>query len=193
MLSTFCADCRNPYGHASMTTEKFHTHVFLLRLCVALSGLLLCGAGVVLLVLDLRPETGLVELSMPFISGKVSVTYVGLFVIFLGVMLNMAALFKTQSMQSHIHEERRQYSDRELTAAIKKLLAKELKSKKLVSSAAHPDRRDEFNHADESDAELQSAISKALAKKPTSVFELIRTQQRSDQGLLVAPPRTPRR
>jgi hypothetical protein len=59
----------------------------------------ICGAvliigGVVMILMDIRSE-GEIYIKTPIVEGKIRATYLGLLVIFLGVVLQLGAVLKT--------------------------------------------------------------------------------------------------
>lgn len=148
-----------------MISDSFHRNVMLLRLTVIITGALLCAAGIVLIIMDLRPESGSIQLELPFLTGEISVTYVGLFVIFVGAVLQLSALLKKQSMRSKVKDSSRESSLESLETRNKEL------EHLLFLLSLNP--------------KVRAEVKEILAKQPFKSIstESIRLEVRSDQGM----------
>ncbi len=73
--------------------EEKRSSVFLLKISVILSGAMLEVAGIAMILLDLK-SAGQMSVKTFFIEGQVNATYIGLFVILLGVVLQIVAIMR---------------------------------------------------------------------------------------------------
>lgn len=69
-------------------------------MALALAAVLALG-GMAMIFMDLRSE-GSIAIKTPFISGSLNATYIGLFVIFLGVVLAAIALLRGHKLKESL-------------------------------------------------------------------------------------------
>ena len=66
----------------------------IIKTMVVVSGIILILAGIIMILMDIKSE-GSISIKTPFIEGSINATYVGLLVIFLGVVLELGAILKS--------------------------------------------------------------------------------------------------
>src|SRR5689334_7645023 len=79
-----------------MSNIQIHHNQFRLRVMVILSGFFLMIGGVVMIFMDLKSE-GSISIKTPFLTGSINATYIGLLVIFMGVVLAVIAITRRSS------------------------------------------------------------------------------------------------
>lgn len=83
-------------------------NVFIIKLAVILSGIILEFAGVIMVVMDIKSD-GSIFIKTPLIEGSLNATYIGLFVIFMGVMLQVVAIMSKYKYKLQAEPEEKQY------------------------------------------------------------------------------------
>ena len=78
-----------------MSNIQIHHNMFRLRVMVILSGVFLMIGGMVMIFMDLKSE-GSISIKTPFLTGSINATYIGLLVIFMGVVLVLSAIAITR-------------------------------------------------------------------------------------------------
>lgn len=74
-------------------------NIQIIKTVVVISGIILIVAGIVMIYMDIKSE-GSISIKTPLLEGKIRATYLGLLVIFLGVILEIFAIVKTYPFSS---------------------------------------------------------------------------------------------
>ena len=88
-----------------MSNNQIHHNLFKLRVMVILAGVSLMIGGMVMIFMDLKSD-GSISIKTPFLAGSINATYIGLLVIFMGVVLNAIAIMRTFTQKDNFEISR---------------------------------------------------------------------------------------
>lgn len=73
--------------------NDLNRNVFLMKISVIFSGLLLEIGGMIMIFFDFQAQ-GTIKIKSPIFEGQINATYIGLFVIFMGMILQCVAILR---------------------------------------------------------------------------------------------------
>ncbi len=77
-----------------MTSSKVTDNIYMHKRFVRWSGLFLEVSGVLMIFMDLKSE-GTIAIKTPFVDASINATYIGLLVIFMGIILQVVTILKS--------------------------------------------------------------------------------------------------
>ncbi|HUW20018.1 MAG TPA: hypothetical protein VMW16_12020 [Sedimentisphaerales bacterium] len=76
-----------------MKTDHSIRNVQITKVIVVLSGIILIVGGTIMVLMDIKSE-GSITIRTPVLEGNIRATYIGLLVIFMGVVLELGAIMR---------------------------------------------------------------------------------------------------